>query len=445
MSLPQTSYGYRNYNNEIGRTYPFLVKRRKTYYGSRPCSNTSGRRTIIRNQISTGSASHGSAVAAQQPTTYRRRSAKSRIKPATIAIYASVFTLLIVIIAIGYRSPQQVTGVANSAASLAIQPNENDTQTAVNDVVASSIASSVAHSANLSVAPSVASLAISTQIESELPTTDESSSAKPQIIPLSAASRQIETYTVKSGDTVASLSDRFGISENTIKWANDLTGNSLTAGTKLDILPRNGIVYTVKSGDTAESIAEKYQAQAASIITYNDLEISGVTAGLKIIIPNGILPTTERPGYVQPSRAPLSDASVGYNLGYGNAFIGNTWTIRIGTPMYSGNAYAFGNCTAYVYDRRVELGLPVGPFWGNATTWDDSAVRQGLRVSNTPSVGAIIQNEGGYGHVGIVEEILPNGDLRLSEMNAYVSGGGFNIVSGRTLPASQVSNFAYIQ
>ena len=44
-----------------------------------------------------------------------------------------------------------------------------------------------------------------------------------------------------------------------------------------------------------------------------------------------------------------------------------------------------------------------------------------------------------------VEEILPNGDLRLSEMNAYVSGGGFNIVSGRTLPASQVSNFAYIQ
>lgn len=441
MSLPQTSYGYRNYNNEIGRTYPFLVKRRKTYYGSRPCSNTSGRRTIIRNQISTGSASHGSAVAAQQPTTYRRRSAKSRIKPATIAIYASVFTLLIVIIAIGYRSPQQVTGVANSAASLAIQPNENDTQTAVNDVVASSIASSVAHSANLSVAPSVASLAISTQIESELPTADESSIAKPQIIPLSAASRQIETYTVKSGDTVASLSDRFGISENTIKWANDLTGNSLTAGTKLDILPRNGIVYTVKSGDTAESIAEKYQAQAASIITYNDLEISGVTAGLKIIIPNGILPSTERPGYV----APVQTVSYGYSVGYSSGFNGNTWRIKVGTPMYAGNTYFTGNCTAYAYDRRVELGLPVSAGWGNATTWDVLAARDGLRVSNTPTVGAIIQNKGGYGHVAIVEKILPNGDLELSEMNAYVSGGGWNIVSGRTLPAANVGQYAYIQ
>lgn len=316
----------------------------------------------------------------------------------------------------------------------------NETDTAVNDVVASTIAASVANSTNLSVAPSVTSLAISTQIESELPTADNASIAKPQIIQVSAASRDITVYTVQPGDTVESLATRFNITKDTIKWANNLTSDALTPNTKLDILPRNGIVYTVKSGDTIDSIATKYGSTASSITTFNDLEISGLTTGLKIIVPNGVLPNTERPDYV----APVVYSST-YTVGYSSGFNGQTWRIRVGTPMYAGNTYAIGNCTAYVFDRRTELGLGVGKFWGNATTWDNAAVAAGYRVSNTPSVGAIIQNEGGYGHVGIVEEILPNGDLRLSEMNAYVAGGGWNIVSGRILPAENVSQYAYIQ
>ena len=347
-----------------------------------------------------------------------------------------------VVIAVGYRAPQQTAGVAGATP---LANTQSETDTAVNEVVASSIAASVANSTNLSVAPSVTSLAISTQIESELPTADDLSISKPQIIQIAGYSRELENYTVKSGDTLEAVARKFNLKQETISWANNLTTSSLVTGSKLIILPRDGILYTVKRGDTVADLSTRYKASASSIVTFNDLEIRGLTEGLKIVIPGGTLPLDERPGYIQPYQSALVYPSLGYNRGYGNAFSGETWTIKIGTPMYSGNTYAFGNCTAYVYDRRVELGLPVGPFWGNATTWDDSAVRQGLRVSNTPSVGAIIQNEGGYGHVGIVEEILPNGDLRLSEMNAYVSGGGFNIVSGRTLPASLVSNFAYIQ
>lgn len=441
MSLPESSYGYRNYNNKIGRHIPLSPPRSKTYYGRRPCSNTSGRRTIIRNQISTSIAHQGSVVAQQQRTSVRRRPSKSRIKPTAVAIYASVFTLLVVVIAIGYRAPQQVSGVANSATPLVTtQPDQTETKTVVNDVVASTIAASVANSTNLSVAPEVTSLAISTQIESEIATTDGSSISKPQIIQVSSASRDINIYTVQAGDTVDSLAARFDISKDTIKWANNLTSDSLIVGTKLDILPRSGITYTVKSGDTIESIATKYKSDVSSITTYNDLEISGLTAGLKIIVPNGVLPSTERPGYI----APVSYAAA-YSVGYSSGFNGQTWRIKQGTPMYAGNTYAIGNCTAYVFDRRMELGLPVGKFWGNATTWDNAAIAAGFRVSNTPTVGSIIQNEGGYGHVGIVEEILPNGDIRLSEMNAYVSGGGWNIVSGRILPAENVRQYAYIQ
>ncbi len=312
----------------------------------------------------------------------------------------------------------------------------------MNEVVASTIAASVANSTNLAVAPSVNSLAISTQIESELPSSESSSLSKPQILPVSAASRDISAYIVKEGDTVDSVAAQFGITSDTVKWANNLSTDGLTVGSSLEILPRNGIVYIVKSGDTIESIAEKYKGNASIIRTYNDLEISGLTVGLKIIIPDGVLPTTERPGYVAP-RPVVSVTN--YAVGYSSGFNGSTWRIKVGTPMYAGNTYYTGNCTAYAYDRRVELGLPVSASWGNAATWARAASAAGLRVSNAPSVGAIVQNGGGYGHVAIVERILPNGDLELSEMNAYVSGGGWNIVSGRILPAANVGQYAYIQ
>jgi len=351
-------------------------------------------------------------------------------------VYSSVFVLLIVLIAIGYRSPQQVSGVAN-AAPLSLNGVVETEKKAVNDVVASSIAAEVATATNLSIAPSVASLAISTQIQSELPTSDDSSISKPQIIQLSSASRKITNYTVVSGDTADSIATKFGITKETLKWSNNMTSDAVTVGARLEILPRSGILYTVQAGDTIQSIAEKYRSDASTITTYNDLEISGLVIGLKIIVPNGELPTNERPGYSPP----VAVVTYGYSAG----FVGSTFRIKIGTPMFAGNTYFTGNCTAYAFDRRVELGLPVSASWGNATTWDNGARAAGLSVSNVPSVGAIMQNEGGYGHVAIVERLLPNGDIEVSEMNAYVSGGGWNIVSGRIVPASAVGQYAYIR
>jgi len=55
-----------------------------------------------------------------------------------------------------------------------------------------------------------------------------------------------------------------------------------------------------------------------------------------------------------------------------------------------------------------------------------------------------MQNGGWLGHVSIVESILANGDLSISEMNASVPGGGFNIVSGRIIPASVVGQYVFI-
>lgn len=388
----------------------------------------SGRRTIIRNQIS-GEITHQGSIAGrvQQATVRPQRTAKGRIKSSTVAVYASIFVLLVVLIAIGYRSPQQVSGVANTASAPLVAAGESDTPVVVNDVVASNIAANVATTTNLSVAPSVTSLAISTQIESELPTSDASSISKPQIIEVSAASRNITTYTVKAGDTVDSLAAQFGISKQTIKWANDMVSDALTVGSKLQILPTDGIAYTVRGGDTVQKLAEKYKSDASLITTYNDLDLTGIKAGLKIIIPGGQLPTNERPGYSAPVVNTFNAG--GYYSGY-----------RAGSV---GNRYAFGNCTWYVYEKRASAGRPVGSFWGNGGSWAYSGAAAGYKVNYTPAAGAVLVEAGSPGHVAYVERVLSNGDVVISEMNnsAY---GGFNIVNNRTISAGQAKLYQYV-
>lgn len=407
--------------------------------------NPSGRRTIIRNDFTSSSvrATQGGAVvthrgidAAARPVT-SKRPAKGRIKSSTVAIYTSIFALLVAVIAIGYRSPQETSATASAAP---VANTQSTTQTAVNDVVATDIAASVADATDLAVAPNVAELAVSTRVQSEYSSsTDNSSISKPVIVQLSAASRKISSYAVQPGDTVASVAQKFGISEQTVRWANNLKdSDSLAAGSTVDILPVNGIVYTVKDGDTLDSIASKYGSSVSIITTYNDLELNGISTGLKIIIPDGQLPSTERPGYKAPvaTFAAAGTFITGYSGGFGG---GSTW--RIGPGIGAAGGYAYGNCTAYAYWRRAQMGSPIGTNWGNAGAWATNARNAGFRVDRTPAAGAVIQDSG---HVAIVEEVLPNGDLSLSEMNAYVSGGGFNIISGRILPASQVGQYYYI-
>lgn len=408
--------------------------------------NPSGRRTIIRNEFTSGNtrvAQGGTAVVRPigvpaKPAT--KRSSKGRIKSSTVAIYASVFVLIVSVIGVGYRAPEESASTA-AAAPLANAASGKD-QPAVNDVIATDIAASVASVADLAIAPNVAELAVSTRVQSEYAgASDSSSITKPVIVQLSDASRNISTYTVVEGDSVASVAAKFGRNENTIRWANNLKDtDTLAVGATIDVLPVNGIAYTVKDGDTIEKIAERYSSSVAAITTYNDLELDGISTGLKIIIPEGQLPTNERPGYVAPAVTTNWGTSGTFITGYSSGFSGgSTWHIRVGTP--NGGRYAFGNCTAYAFDRRVELGRPIGAMWGNAGSWATNAMRAGYNVNRTPAAGAVIQDAG---HVAIVEKVLPNGDLELSEMNARVPGGGYNIVSGRILPASQVGQYYYI-
>lgn len=96
----------------------------------------------------------------------------------------------------------------------------------------------------------------------------------------------ITTYVVKSGDTLSGIADKFNITINTIRWANDLTPKSaIKPGDELVILPVSGIEYTVKKGDTLSGIAIKFDANQEDILKYNDVEANAIKVGTELIIP----------------------------------------------------------------------------------------------------------------------------------------------------------------
>ena len=97
--------------------------------------------------------------------------------------------------------------------------------------------------------------------------------------------KEIIYYIVQAGDTVSTISRRFGITVNTILWANNLSAYSLIRpGDKLTILPCSGVLYTVKKGDTLARIAQKYDIELEKIVDSNSLGET-LAVGQQLILP----------------------------------------------------------------------------------------------------------------------------------------------------------------
>jgi murein DD-endopeptidase MepM/ murein hydrolase activator NlpD len=99
---------------------------------------------------------------------------------------------------------------------------------------------------------------------------------------------QISLYVVHKGDTLPAIAKMFGVSVNTIKWGNDINGNSISVGQTLVILPISGVQHIVKSGDTIQSITKKYKGDLDEVLQYNNLSRnSKLAVGDIIVVPDG--------------------------------------------------------------------------------------------------------------------------------------------------------------
>lgn len=363
------------------------------------------------------------------------RSSKIRgsISGITIATYLGVFLFVITMIAIAYHPPVNRQALAEASVNSSVQQTQTTSTVSVDKLVATDLASSLAESTDMPVSNYVTNLSQSLAVESALAQSNANVISKPTIVQPTADGRTIQHYTSVAGDTVPAIASKYGISSQTVEWANNLTSEALTPGTTLTILPVDGVLYTVKSGDTIDSIVAKYGTDRASLIAYNDLELTGnPTAGVQLVLPGAVLPTNERPGYTAPRVR-----SSYYGGGYGSSYMARASV---------GNRYAWGNCTWYAYERRTQLGEPVGSFWGNANTWAYNARSAGLVVDGNPTPGSVMQNGGGYGHVAIVESVSPGVSVTISEMNGYRFGGGFNRVGHGDISWSEATSgyFRYI-
>ncbi len=114
-------------------------------------------------------------------------------------------------------------------------------------------------------------------------------------------SGRVSLYVVREGDNLSKIAKLFGVSVNTIVWANDIAGvNTIRTGQVLVILPVTGVRYAVKTGDTLASIAKKFKGSEEEISQFNGLTGEHPVVGQEIIIPDG--EASYIPSAVQPQR-----------------------------------------------------------------------------------------------------------------------------------------------
>lgn len=108
---------------------------------------------------------------------------------------------------------------------------------------------------------------------------------------------QVPDYTVKEGDTLSSIAAKFGVSIDSVKWANpSINWQKVKPGVVVSVPPVTGVVYKVKPGDTVYSIAKKFQTDAQGIVdfpmnTFSDDETFSLVAGQTLIVPDGVMPS----------------------------------------------------------------------------------------------------------------------------------------------------------
>lgn len=347
---------------------------------------------------------------------------------------------IIGLVAIG-SFDKQSSGINLSLSAFA----ESDYKVSVDQMSAMYVVADLSDALNLASAQDVASNYVIVTSMRSAGQTASGKIVKPTITNV-VVSRGVIKHTVVEGETMESIAKKYtresgeAISTDQIRWSNGKKTTDIEGGEILYIPSKSGIVYTVKSGNTIAGIAEKYGSSEAEITALNDLEVSGISEGMRIFIHNGTLPETERPEYVPPRRvAPTTT--------YTYTYLGNTaqrLNIEVIGYFYGlGGPYGRGQCTQWAWYMRESIGRPIPSNLGNANTWASKAAAQGFTVvRGVPIAGAVFQSGSGwYGHVGYVESVNGDGSIVASEMN-------YNYVPYRAIrsiiPAATVANLNFI-
>ncbi len=217
---------------------------------------------------------------------------------------------------------------------------------------------------------------------------------------------KIITYTVQKGDTLSTIARKFGVSVETVKWENDLSGENIAVGDELRILPVTGLSYRVSQGETIYTIAKKLDTEPQKIVDFpfNDFanpETFSLVAGQTLIVPDGVKPS-EQSTYVRPrpvviASGPASVSSAGY-----------AWPLRGGISQFPAWYHM-------ALDITADVGTPI-------------------LAANNGTVSRVILGtwDGGYGNNAYIDS--GNGvQTHYAHMSSVAVSPGQSVIAGRTV------------
>ncbi|MGB4572376.1 MAG: peptidoglycan DD-metalloendopeptidase family protein [Rectinemataceae bacterium] len=207
---------------------------------------------------------------------------------------------------------------------------------------------------------------------------------------------QMKSYTVRSGDSIASVAKRFGIRQDTVISLNNLkTAASFKVGLNLRIPNMDGVSHTVRRGDTLGGVARSYGIDVTKIADANDLGSDVLVAGKSLFIPGAKLSASTLTSFygqkiIWPARGPIS-SPFGYRS---NPFSGaRTFhsaidiVVNRGTPVKAAmNGKVADAGYNSVFGKYVILSHSEGyqTLYGHL---DDVYVKSGQQVTQSTTIG----------------------------------------------------------
>jgi murein DD-endopeptidase MepM/ murein hydrolase activator NlpD len=223
----------------------------------------------------------------------------------------------------------------------------------------------------------------------------------------------VGSYTVRGGDSLASIAKRFGLAVDTIVSMNGIkSARNLTKGQDLKIPNMDGLIHVVSRGESLGALSRRYKVEMTLLADSNDLRSEVITPGQSIFIPGARLPASAlRQLYgttvMWPARGPLSSyfgyrsdpftgvrsfhsgidivvdmgtlvkaamdgrvADVGWNANYGNYVILShagglqtlyghlsSFLVKVGDPVSQGTVIAKSGNTGYSTGPHLHFGV----------------------------------------------------------------------------------------